>query len=122
MLYFLFEWRRIQIKKTKKESSYQAQLKKKLEARFEGCVVIKNDPTHNQGFPDLLILHNDKWAALEVKRSENEHHQPNQDDWVEELNNMSYSSFVYPENERRVLDELEQALEVRGGTRVPRSK
>lgn len=56
----------------KKESEFQGSLIKKIKQRFPGCLVLKNDPTYIQGIPDLLILHNDKWAALECKKSKRE--------------------------------------------------
>ena len=97
-----------------KESQFQNKLIHKLKDRFPGCVVMKNDPTYIQGIPDLIILHNDKWAALECKRTKSASHRPNQDYYVGKLNDMSYASFVYPENEQEVLDELEQALSAEG--------
>lgn len=95
----------------KKESQFQAQLIKELKDLYPGCVVLKNDSGYIQGFPDLTVLYKDKWAALECKKSENEHHQPNQDYYVEQLNQMSYSSFIFPENKEKVLNELEQTFE-----------
>lgn len=90
------------------ESEFQAKLKKELKSRFPGCYVLKTDPTDIQGIPDLLILHNDKWASLEVKKSAKASHRPNQDYRVEEMNKMSYSAFVYPENKEEVLNDLER--------------
>ena len=75
-----------------------------------GCLVVKNDAQLKQGIPDLLILHNNKWAALEVKNSEKAHHQPNQDIYVDRLNGMSYATFIYPENEEQVFKELRRVL------------
>lgn len=92
------------------ESKYQAQLIKKLEAMFEGCVILKNDPNYRQGFPDLLILFNEQWAALEVKQHARASHQPNQDYYIDKLNYMSFAAFIYPENEREVLDAIQHAL------------
>jgi len=91
----------------KKESAFQSDLVKELKNRFDGCVVLKNDPSHRQGIPDLTVLYRDKWATLECKRSENEHRQPNQDWWVEKMNGMSFSRFIFPENRDEVLAELE---------------
>ena len=50
------------------ESKFQANLIKELKKRFEGCVVLKNDAGYLIGIPDLLVLYEDKWAALECKR------------------------------------------------------
>ena len=93
-----------------KESKFQKGLIDKIKERLPGCVIMKNDPNYIQGIPDLTILHGDKWAMLEVKKAKGASHQPNQDYYVEKLNGMSYASFVYPENEEEVLDEMEQAL------------
>lgn len=74
---------------------------------FPGCVVLKNDPNYIQGIPDLTIFYRDKWATLEVKKAANASHQPNQDYYVEMMNHMSFSSFIYPENKEEVLNELQ---------------
>lgn len=92
------------------ERDYQKKLVKKLKEKFPGCIVMKNDAQLKQGIPDLLILHNNKWAALEVKNSEKAHHQPNQDIYVDRLNGMSYATFIYPENEEHVFKELRRVL------------
>lgn len=94
-----------------RERDYQAKLIKTIKARFPGCYVIKEDANYIQGLPDLLVLYNDHWATLEVKASASAHHQPNQDIHVSRMNSMSYSSFIYPENEKEVLDEMEQAFQ-----------
>lgn len=93
-----------------KESKFQASLIKELKEIFPGCVVLKNDPTYIQGFPDLLVLYRGNWAALECKRSSNASHRPNQDYYVDSLNEMSYAAFISPENREDILDELQQAL------------
>lgn len=106
----------------RKESDFQANLIKEIEETFKGCYVFKNDPTYRQGFPDITILYKNRWAVLECKRSENDKHQPNQDFYVNELNEMSYSNFVYPENKEEVMDELQHALKPGRRSRVSRSK
>lgn len=93
------------------ENEYQSKLKSKIKNLLPGCIVLKNDPNIIQGIPDLLVLHGSKWAALEVKKSENEAHQPNQDYYVDKMNTMSFASFIYPENEEVVLDALQRSLE-----------
>lgn len=93
------------------ENQYQAKLIRKLERTFPGCVILKNDPSYRQGIPDLILLWNDFWASLEVKMSPSASSQPNQDYYVEQLNEMSFAAYIYPENEREVLDALQQAFE-----------
>jgi len=90
-----------------RESKFQKQVIERLEETFPGCVVIKNDPRQLQGIPDLLVLYRDTWAGLEVKRSEDESTQPNQPYYVDLFNEMSYASFIFPENEERVFDDLQ---------------
>ena len=77
---------------------------------FPGCIVMKNDPNYIQGIPDLIILWNDRWAALEVKRSSKASHRPNQEYYVEMMDNMSFSRFVFPQNKEEVLDELQRSF------------
>lgn len=105
VLFFIF-WRVL----TMLESQFQTELIKDLEYIFEGCIVLKNDPNYIQGFPDLLILFENKWAALECKKSEDAPTQPNQSYYVNKLDDMSFASFIYPENKRRVLRELQRAF------------
>lgn len=92
----------------KKESKFQHDVIKEIEERFPGSIVMKTDPSYIQGIPDLLVLYGSKWASLEVKRSANETHILNQDYYVESMNGMSYSSFIYPENKEVVLNELSE--------------
>lgn len=92
------------------ERNFQSKLIKELKAKFPGALVLKNDPNYIQGIPDLLILYNDKWAALECKRNEKASHRPNQDFYISKMDEMAYASFIYPENKERVLDELQHAL------------
>lgn len=89
------------------ESTFQSKLIKELKNRFPGSIVIKNDSSYIQGIPDLLILYEDMWATLEVKKNARSSHRPNQDYYVDLMNRMSFSSFIYPENKEDVLDELE---------------
>lgn len=93
------------------ESTYQAKLIQKLRERFSGCVILKNDSGYLQGIPDLLFLCGGFWAMLEVKRSENEPYQPNQEIYLEMLNGMSFAATIYPSNEEEIFRALEDALE-----------
>ena len=82
------------------ENKFQANLIKELKARFPGCIVMKNDPTYIQGIPDLLVLHKDKWASLECKKSANAKKQPNQEYYVDRMNPVSYTHLTLPTTER----------------------
>lgn len=93
-----------------KESAFQRKLIKELKERFPGCVVLKNDASYLQGFPDLTVLYGKHWAVLESKRGSNEPHQPNQDYYVDKLNNMSFSRFIEPGNKEEVLSDLQSTF------------
>lgn len=95
----------------KLESKFQKELMDEIRALYPGCVILKNDEGYIQGFPDWTILYKDKWAVLEAKREEKAKKQPNQEHYVEKLNSMSFSRFVYPENKEQVLSELRNIFE-----------
>lgn len=100
------------------ESPYQADLIRRLRDLYPDCMILKNDSGYLQGVPDIIILWNDRWAMLEVKRSEKAPNRPNQPYWVRILNQMSFAAFIYPENEEEVLDALEHAFTSRRRSRV----
>lgn len=92
------------------ESEYQALLIKKLEREFPGCLIMLGDANYIQGIPDLIIMFGPRWALLEVKASEKSKERPNQRYYVEMYGEMTFCSFIYPENEEEVLDALQRAL------------
>ena len=98
------------MKGVKLERDFQRGLIVEIKERLPGCLVMKTDPNYIQGIPDLLVLFGERWAMLEVKKSENAPHQPNQDYYVEHLNEMSFSRFINPTNKEEVLNDLEQAF------------
>jgi len=101
-----------------KESDFQRKLIEELEQRFPGCIVVKNDPTYIQGIPDLTMLYKDTWVSFECKRSEKElkKPRPNQGYWINYMKDKmgGLSFFIYPEIKEAVLDEVQQALRIRG--------
>ena len=96
-----------------KENKYQRDLMGKLSRLLPGCLILKNDPNYIQGIPDLMVLHGDMWAMLEVKASERAAVRPNQKLYIDRLCRMGFARFVYPENEKEVLDELQLYFGVR---------
>lgn len=95
------------------EKEFQDDLIKEIEERFAGSIVFRNDPDYIQGIPDLLVVYKDKWAALECKKSAKAKHRPNQDYYVNTMNDMSFAAFIYPQNRDEVLDEMERTFKSR---------
>lgn len=92
------------------EAEYRTELTKRLKKRFPESEIVATDPKRRQGILDILILIGCRWAMLELKRSRNARHRPNQDYYVDRYNNMSFAAFICPENEEQVLDDLQQTL------------
>lgn len=88
------------------ENRFKTRLVNELEDMFPGCIIIHMDPNEIQGIPDLLILHGNKWAALEGKKNATASIRPNQSYYVDLMNGMSFASFIHPENKDEVLDDL----------------
>ena len=101
----------------KPESDFQKNVIHELKLLFPDCIILKNDSSYMQGIPDLLILNNGQWAALEVKRCAKATHRPNQDYYVDKMQGMSYAAFIFPENEGEIYNELTNHF----GTRVVQS-
>lgn len=88
------------------ENKFQAKLIKELKDMFPDCIVMKNDSSYIQGIPDLLVLYGNKWASLECKKNLRASKQPNQEYYVNRMEDMSFARFICPENKDEVLDEL----------------
>jgi hypothetical protein len=100
-------------------TGFKTRLIKELEFRFPGCIVFNLDPnTIHQGVPDLLVLYKTNWAMLETKGAINSVKRPNQPFYVNFYNELSFASFIYPENEKEVLDDLQQAFSSRRRSRI----
>ena len=95
---------------SKLERDFQAKLIRELKELFPGCIVMKNDSSYIQGIPDLLVLYRDNWASLECKKSVAAKKRPNQEYYVDLMDEMSFSRFICPENKEEVLHELQQAF------------
>lgn len=88
------------------EAQFQKQVMSWL--KKHGCEVFKMTP--GVGIPDstedLLFLKEGFWGFLECKKSKNAKKRPGQDKTVARHNEMSYSSFCYPENWEEIKKEL----------------
>ena len=111
-----------------RENKYQSGLIKRIKDRFPDSIVLKNDSAYKQGIPDLTVLNGERWAFLEVKKSEADFKKdftPNQHYYIDKANNMKgFGSFIFPENEQEVLDAMERSFQgsSRRSTRNLRSK
>lgn len=101
------------------ESEFQKWLIDYLRATYPGCYILKNDSSYLTGVPDLLILWQNMWATLEVKRSFDEPYQPNQEYHIDMMNRMSFSAMICPENATEILNALQQAFRFGRLPRLP---
>ena len=88
------------------ENKFKTNLAKEIKEMLPGCMVLHLDPNEIQGIPDMLVLYENKWAALEGKKNATATHRPNQDYYVDLMDRMSFARFIFPENKNEVLDEL----------------
>lgn len=95
----------------KRENKFQGELIKELEEMFPGALIVKNDPNYRQGFPDLSIMYGKHWALLECKRSLDEEYQPNQEDYLQMADAMSFGRMICPENKEEVLHDLQRSFD-----------
>ena len=93
------------------ESRFKTKLIRELKTMYPGCLIFHLDPNEIQGISDLLILYRDKWAVLEGKQTSSSRHRPNQDYYVDLMNEMSFAAFISPENKEDVLHDLQQTFE-----------
>lgn len=90
------------------EKDFQKNLVRRLRSELPDTIVMKADANQVQGYPDLLILGpRGRYCNLEVKREKSASHRPNQDYFVEKINDDGgFAAFIYPENQ----DEIMQAV------------
>lgn len=98
------------------ERDYQRGLIPKIKGLFPSreCDVLKNNSGYRQGIPDLTVFLPCMWAWLEVKLYKDADQEPNQEWYVDWANRIGqFGAFIYPENEKEVLDALVQAYQLR---------
>ena len=93
------------------EGTFKSKLIDDLEKEFPECIVTKLEADFKAGIPDILIVNGNQWATLEAKASKADvtkqrRNKYAQDYYVEKMNKMSFSSYIYPENKEEVLHEL----------------
>lgn len=99
----------------KLERDFQTDLVREIKRRFTNSFVLRIDPSKvpgtPTGFPDILVLWNNHWFALECKRTSNSRKRPLQDHYISKLNEMSYAAFIFPENKEEVLNAIQQTFQ-----------
>lgn len=99
----------------KRESKFQKELINDIKKLFPQAIVVKNDSSYIQGIPDLSVNLGLYAFHLEVKRSKDSPHRPNQDYYVDHYNNNGgFARFIYPENKEEVLNEMASISRTRG--------
>lgn len=94
------------------EGNFKSKLVKDLKELYPKSVVTKLEADLKNGIPDIVILHESgRWATLEAKASKEDvdKSRPNkraQNYYVGKMRKQGYSSYIYPENKKEVLDEL----------------
>lgn len=93
----------------KKESEFKTNLYKEIRKKYPGTEVVPNDPSFVQGFPDATVyLPNGLYMLLEGKKEMNSPKQPNQEYYVNQSPLSPNAMFVYPENKKEVMKEIER--------------
>ena len=88
--------------------AFLEEVQNRIDPLNKGFLFFLNASNAFRSFPDIVILGSHKWAALEFKKSKRASHQPNQEYYINKLNEIGYASFVYPENAEEILNDLEE--------------
>lgn len=86
---------------------FQTPLIREIRDRFPHAFVLKNDANYLQGIPDLTIILGEKWAMLECKKSADEPYQPNQEYYIDRLDEWGFCRTIHPGNKDSVMLDLE---------------
>lgn len=92
-----------------REGSFKSQFIKRLQREYPRAIITKNDANQLQGIPDILFLLETFWAVFEAKDNVDSPYRPNQEYYLDLMNNMSFARVVYPEIEEEVIRELQRA-------------
>jgi hypothetical protein len=99
----------------KLENQYKTELKNRMETRFPGALILKNDEQLLQGIFDLVMLWGPWYAAIEVKKDADAPYRPNQEYYLDRVVKMGGLAFtIYPENEEEVLYEIQRSFQACG--------
>ena len=94
------------------ERDYQSALIQKIRRMYPNAIILKNDANYLQGVPDLSIFHGPNYAMLETKQSSSASRQANQEWYISLFQSWAYGAFIDPSNEKDILNELQEALQL----------
>lgn len=95
------------------ESQFRTNFIKKLKKISPEIFVEFADPGRVNGIPDLIIFFKNKHARIETKKSKNASKRQHQEYYINLFNSYGvYSTFLSPENEEEVLNELRRYFEL----------
>lgn len=108
------------INNSRLEKKFKNDFLSDIQEQYPDCMIMPMN--HVQGIPDTLILYKNKWAALEFKKFSRAKRQPNQPYYVQLMDDMSFSRFVYPENRQEVMNDIQKSFRTARSARISRSK
>lgn len=93
-----------------KEKDFQGKVISWL--KKQGCFVMKVQagPGVPNGTADVFFCKEGFYGWLECKQSKNSEKQPGQEPFVKRMDAWSYARFVWPDNWKKVQDELKEML------------
>lgn len=93
-------------RKIENENKFKQKLKQEIKKLFPECVILDLNASDTQGISDMLILFQNTWAVLEVKKTAKSSKRPNQEYYVNRFNGMSFGAIIFPENKEDILNKL----------------
>lgn len=97
----------------KKESEFQKYVVHRLNNLYPKNLIVVTDGSYIRSLPDIIMLCPNGWAVFEIKKQKKSHKRPNQEYYINFLNNMgpvTFARFISQENIEEVLDELIKSI------------
>lgn len=93
-----------------RENRYQRGVVERFHREWDRPIVLKNDANLIQGIMDLTVVLPNLVAFIEVKRSDDEPFQPNQEYYLARTDEMGhFTAVICPQNEEEVFRALHAA-------------
>lgn len=93
-----------------RENKFQRDIVDRFNREWDRPLILKNDANLRQGIMDLTVVLPNLVAFIEVKRSDEEPFQPNQEYYLNRTREMGhFTAVITPQNEEEVFDALRRA-------------